>query len=341
MKIKHYFLPLILLMLISSACNGAWGGKSKTEEPLISHFGALQNVIPPALPTASPTFFQREIDFNSFMQTLDELAELERAGSWMQGMAIAESRIRENAGDYVGAVIAAYKELSWAYGMGMIQKHEIEQGLLNILATRNEHETLAITNALLAFLNERWDDAAAGFAPFFDEHDEPDSFGRWLQLVCILEKNNNDRRAAAAYRSIRARYAHFPEYWYRGARVFSGIIAVEFAENGINSSPHGPFANECRKILTSFTGLKTEDAPSIRTKREIEAFISLSVNSGNPQILDSLLPLISLPDNPYTVYAIGALRALSSITVFRDYFNRRAAASSGRLAERLFYIGRG
>ena len=58
-------------------------------------------------------------------------------------------------------------------------------------------------------------------------------------------------------------------------------------------------------------------------------------------LLEPLLPLIDLPDNPYTVYAVGALRALNNISGFRSYFAEQAAASRGRLAERLSYISRG
>jgi len=285
-------------------------------------------------------------NLQSLLQTLDELAEIERAGSWFQGLGLTESSIRENAGDYAGAVAAAYKELSWAYGMGLLQKEDLKKGLLNMLAVQDEESITLVTNAILSFLNEQWHEALTALELLFGETDEPDSFGKWMIMVCALEFSNNaslptDRLTGAAYRSIRARYAHFPEYWFRGARVFSGVIAAEFAENCINSSPQGPYAEECRKILAEHTGLRTEDGLSIRTKREIEAIISQSVNSGNPQILDSLLPLISLPDNPYTVYAVGALRALTSVPRFRDYFNNQAASARGRLAERLHYICRG
>jgi hypothetical protein len=286
-------------------------------------------------------------DLPLLLRTLDELAELERAGPWIQGLALTESSIRENAGDYAGAVAAAFKELSWAYGLGLIQKEDLEQGLLNVLDVKGDETVTAAANAILAFVKGRWDEAGAGLRLLFNELDEPDGFGRWMILVCALEYSirekgtAEDRRIAAAYKSIRARYSQFPEYWYRGARAFSGSIAAEFAENCINTSPQGPFALECRAILAYHTGVGIENGLSIKTKREIEAVILQSVNSGNPQILDSLLPLISLPDNPYTVYAVGALRALTSIPGFRDYFNNQAAAARGRLAERLTYIGRG
>jgi hypothetical protein len=164
-------------------------------------------------------------------------------------------------------------------------------------------------------------------------------------LVCSLEKDKaaslaEDRRVGAAYKSIRARYSQFPEYWYRGARGFSGGIAAQYAENCINLSPQGPFADECRSILATNTGLKNEDGLSIKTKKEIETIISQSINSSNPQILDSLLPLISLPDNPYTVYAVSALKTLTGIPKFNEYFSGHAAVSKGRLAERLSYICR-
>lgn len=88
-------------------------------------------------------------------------------------------------------------------------------------------------------------------------------------------------------------------------------------------------------------GIKNEEGLALKTKREIEVLISQSVNSGDPQVLDSLLPLIGLPDNPYTIYAVGALRSLVSVPRFKEYFSAQASSSRGRLAERLAYICRG
>ena len=284
---------------------------------------------------------ENAIDMRELTRSLDELAELERAGSWFQGMALTESAIRENAGDYAGAVAAAYKELSMAYGKGLIQREDIEKGLLKLLETKADAAPAAA--ATLAFVREQWARASPELEKLFNQYDEPDGFGSWMLLVCALELSDGaeNRRAAAAYKAIRARYSLFPEYWYRGAKAFSGAVAAEYAENCVNTSERGPFAPECRKILASHAGLKTEEGASIKTKKEIEALIAESINAGNPILLDALLPLISLPDNPYTVYAVGALRALNSVSVFRDYFNERASASSGRLAERLSYIQRG
>jgi len=211
---------------------------------------------------------------------------------------------------------------------------------LNLLDSNNDEAVKAAAKAVLAFSREQWAKASAALAPLFDEQDEPDGFGRWMILVCALENNREDRRAAAAYKAIRARYVQQPEYWYRGARAFSGAVAAEYAENCINLSPYGPFADECRRILASFAGLKSEDGASLRTKTEIEEIITRSVNTGNPQILDTLFPLIGLADNPYTVYAVGALKTLSSVPKYREFFNGRAASSKGRLAERLSYICR-
>jgi len=335
MKIKFYAFIFVSLLLAFSACEGSSRGEVQT-------VSEGQNVKPSVGQTGSASSSTNEaVDMPSLLQMLDELAALERAGSWLQGMALTESEIRENAGDYAGAVAAAYKELALAYGRGLVPKEEIEQGLLNLLDSKRDEAVTAAANAILAFSREQWDDASAGLERLFDQFEEPDSFGSWMILVCALEKNCEDRRSGSAYKAIRARYAQFPEYWYRGARAFSGVVAAEYAENCINSSPQGPFAAECRKILAAHTGLNIEDGLSIKTKREIEAVISQSVNTGNPQLLDSLLPLIGLPDNPYTIYAVGALRALTSVPVFRDYFAEQVSASRGRLAERLSYIARG
>jgi hypothetical protein len=334
MKIKFIFL--LLFILIFSGCGGKKVSEAQLEKRTL----------------AEPV---KAADLPSLIRSLDEIAEIERAGAWFQGLSITESTIREKAGDYAGSVAAAYKELAWAYGMGLIKKEELEQGLNNVLAIQGDETVTRAANAILSFLKKQWDDAAVGLGPLFNELDEPDGFGRWLILVCALEKDKaaslkadesaadsflENRRISAAYKSIRARYSQFPEYWYRGARVFSGGISAQYAENCINLSPQGPFADECRSILAANTGLKLEDGLSIKTKKEIETIISQSVNSSNPKVLDSLLPLISLPDNPYTVYAVSALKTLTGIPKFNEYFNGHAAVSKGRLAERLSYICR-
>jgi len=332
MKIKFYLLAVLVLFIFCGCFE---------QSPVSENLNTGQNA-----GLTAPDHSQK-MWTDDLLRTLDEFSELERSGSWFQGAALTESSIRENAGDYAGAIAAAYKELSWAYGKGLVKKEEIEQGLLNVLAANSEKSVISAANAILAFSREQWDEAYNGLYPLFNrlEFDEPDGFGRWMLLVCFLEKNAADsvqenRNAGEVYKSIRARYAHFPEYWYRGAKAFSGTIAAGFAENCINVSPQGPFSDECRSILASHSGIKTEDGLSIKTRLEIDAFISQSVNSGNPNNLDPLLPLIGLPDNPYTVYAVGALRALSAIPVFREYFSVKESSAKGRLAERLSYIGR-
>jgi len=337
MKIKFNFWFLFLFAFIFPGCSQFPGDSEQINSAATAQAGYSQR---PATVNILPA------DVSSLIHSLDELAELERAGSWFQGMALTESSIRENIGDYEGAVAAAYKEAAWAYGKGLIKKEDLELCLLSLLEIREEESVTLTANAILLFLNEQWDDAIIGLRSLFIELDDPDGFARWMILACALEKNKaasipQDRRSASAYMSIRARYTQFPEYWYRGARAFSGIIAAGYAENCINLSPSGPFAQECRNILAAYSGLGIEYSSSLKTMTEIEAIISQSISSGNPEFLNTLFPLISLPDNPYTVYAVGALRALNSVQVFRDYFFIQAMAASGRLAERLSYICHG
>ncbi|MDR2965856.1 MAG: hypothetical protein LBU88_08780 [Treponema sp.] len=341
---KNFLKTFLLASLAAavSACGVSGTGSAKTQENPGTSSVSLADI------ESRKALASNEME--TLMRSLDEITELERAGSWLQGMAVTESSIREYAGDLPGAVAAAYKELALAYGRGLIQKQDKEQGLLKLLELKetpvlNDQSVAAAANAILAFSRGQWEQASTGLSLLFNNESEPDSFANWMLLVCALEKNRaqgfgEDRRASSAYRSIRARYSQFPEYWYRGAVAFSGTIAAEYAENCINSSPEGPFAEESRKIIAEFIGLKKEDGIAIRTKREIEAIITRSVSTGDPKMLDSLLPLISLPDNPYTIYAVGTFRALTNIPVFREYFTAQAAASRGRLAERLSYISR-
>ena len=301
---------------------------------------------------------------------LDRIAEIERAGAFFPGLAIAESAMREKAGDLAGAAVAAYKELSWAYGYGSAAWGQIEEGLQNALilvgegAVGTDLERSSASAALrgcIAFAREEWGLAETLLAGVCGEAEEADSFLRWMLLVCAMEQRDKNsqpsREIRSAYGIIRARYTLFPEYWYRGARAFSSrdgnesdeTIATSFAEQCINICPTGPFAADCRRMLAVHVGLSglgfSPDAEcdysGLRTKAEIENTIRASVSGNNPSALEDLFPLIALPENPYTVFALGALKTLSSVPIFRSYFLAEANKSSGRLGERLNYISRG
>jgi hypothetical protein len=275
---------------------------------------------------------------------LEELAEAERLGGFVRGMGLAESSVREDAGDYAGAVIAAWKELAWTFSRGLLPKESLRQGLEHIL-TFKEGTAGAVeaAKAALAFVDGDWKGAGEALRALFPAEEAGDGLVRWMLLVCDMEGGPPEAAAGAGavYGSIRARYANFPEYWYRGARHFSGPIGAEYADRCIALAPQGPFADECRGILAAWLGLKGRDAAAVKSRAEIEGIIAGAAGTGNPELLAELLPLIGLPDNAYTFYAAGSLRALSKGPPFRDYLLREAAGASGRLAERLNYICRG
>ncbi len=299
---------------------------------------------------------------NNNILNLDKIAETERTKGFTPGLGLAESSIREKAGDFAGAVIAAYKELSWSYaynniasGQGVTKKNMLE-GLNNVLImysnNDNNTETTAISeesknaakmaaNAAIYFTNAQWNKSRVILEKLFNDEEETDSFSQWMILVCLIEEGDLSRSVRSKYGAIRARYEYFPEYWYHAARFSVDRSASENAEICINLAPNGPYAAECRQIIAVNNGLTSADLSSIRTKTEIETIITNSISSRNPEILIDLFPLISLPDNPYTLYAVGALRALASEELFKKFYIDKASKSSKRLAERLNYISRG
>ena len=337
-------MPLVLLTLVFAACTGS---KGDGEGPLL-------------LETTTGIDTQSNIAVE-----IERIAEIERAGAFFPGLALAESGLRERIGDFSGAVVAAFKELSWAYGYGTTGKTQVEEGLQNALvlftdvsqaAGFQRSSAIAALRGCMAFAREDWDQAEELLTGILKADEESDSFLRWMLLVCAMEQDAPGEETAAirsAYSAIRARYMRFPEYWHRGARAFSSVenvnagegnITASYAEQCINASPQGPFAADCRKILTDHLGLSSNGKSihsDIRTKVEIETTIRAAVSMNNPFILEELFPLMSLPENPYTLYAMGALKALSSAPEYRDFFIDEAHKSSGRLGDRLSYISRG
>jgi hypothetical protein len=267
-------------------------------------------------------------------------------------MGLAESRLREEAGDYAGAVIAAFKELFYAYGAGSLGAEQVRAGLEAALSLDEVHDAAL---AALAFFDGRWKEAAESLGGFCDD-EEPDSFVRWMFLTSLLESgllkgaqedgveavspagvtgvfDESRRTVLARYSAIRARYSGLAAYWYHLA-----LVSGEGAERCVDIAPLGPYAGECRKILAESFGLRGEAASALRTRAEIERAVSGAAAQGSAVLLEELFPLLALEDNPFTLYALGALNALSASPLFRNYLAARGRESSGRLEERLRYI---
>lgn len=296
------------------------------------------------------------------VDSLDKIAELERSGRFTPGLGFAESTIREQAGDYAGAVVASYKELAWTYAFTdttaekPMTKTQIKDGLNAILDLYGGKEWLptddmdedpqqdarAAATAVLFFLDNKWEDAEDLLESLFSEDEEIDSFPQWMILVCGLEKRDASRTVRSKYGAIRSRYEYFPEYWYRLARYLDDEAArMDAAERCILLAPNGPYALECRTIIAGIFDIDTSRSSSIRIRAEIENTITNAVSSRNSEMLRTLFPLLELPDNPYTMYAVGAMRALNADALYKNFFAQEAARSSGRLNERLVYISRG
>jgi hypothetical protein len=280
-----------------------------------------------------------------FIQSMERITEIERSGSYFQGLALFESSLREEAGDYCGAVIAAYKELCWIHSYGEAPSVELLEGIKRIFsgeAVKDSPAGVLVNNtalAVMAFIDESWVEAAQLLKETVPQFDELDSFYQWMILVCSLESGSGDHVTRSAYGAIRARYNKFPEYWYRGARTFNNELSPIYAEHCINLSIDGPFAMECRNILAHSNGLEGF-GEAMRTQAEIEHYVNKSVSEANPEILAYLFPLLNLPDNKYTHYALGAMQSLAAVPAFKNYFLLQASQHSGRIAERLTYIGR-
>ena len=330
---KNFFLLLLLLLGVFISCSA--GAEISGGPAMLQDKGTL-----------APGWEKMPDEAVPLPAELDEIAELERSGGFVPGLGLAESKLREDAGDYAGAVLAVYKELAWAYALGAadVSGDVIKQGLQKLLEaetpfTEEAREKIEeAVGAILAYFNGSYDQAEKSLGKLFENEKELDSFSRYMLLVCALEKGTAGREDRSAYGAIRSRYVFFPEYWYHLARAED---SAQYAERCINLSPAGPYAAECRVILAKAMGLKAEDAPVLKTRMEIETAVKEAVNQRNPELLGPLLPLAALPDNPSTLYASGAMRALAAESIFRSWFSAEAEKARGRLAERLQYISRG
>jgi hypothetical protein len=294
---------------------------------------------------------------------LAAISETERSHRWAAGLSLREAGIREGLGDYAGAVLAAFKELFWDYSRNGGQ-YDRETGLIpmrnalrairdlytgqgqNKLNDAEKGAALGALDCIESFMNGNWTEARDGLQKLAADETEPDSFAHWMELVCLMEEGGGNDAVLSTYSAIRARYESFPPYWYFGARNMPAWINGEYAERCINSAASGPYAPDARKILASFSGLQNKDGTALLSKFEIEALVVKAINENNPQILSSLFPLLALNDNPYTLYASGALRSLAIKENFKDWFAAQEkiavkTSAADRLADRLRHIAKG
>jgi len=285
---------------------------------------------------------------------LERLAEYERQNGFVIDMGSAESRIRESAGDFGGAVIAAYKELFYAFAYtGSFDSKTADEKTLTPQKIKSSLQTLkenakkdmpdklpaisASCDACTAYTEGRYADALPLLSHFL-ENTESDSFARYLAAACELETSPSPPMLSK-YGAFRTRFKYLPEYWLHSARAQSDIsIRLSHAEYCINTCPSGPFAPECRKMMAAAFNLQESDAPYLLTVLEIENYTLKAIRAANPELLAPLLPLLALPDNARTIYAAGVLKGICSEKIFFDYLTAERKTASGRIAERLDYI---
>jgi hypothetical protein len=83
--------------------------------------------------------------------------------------------------------------------------------------------------------------------------------------------------------------------------------------------------------------LPSASGPSVKTRREIESIGYRIASSNDPAFLESLMSLLELPYNDYTLFALGMIKGFASDPVFKSWLAGKATSSRGRLKERLDY----
>lgn len=323
--------PLALVYAMSpsgvSTARGETAGQSNrwtdTGEPRSSATDAAQGTT------------ERELE-----DSLTMALESERRDGFSAGMGLRQSLLFEEAGDDTGAVLAAFKELLYARAKGLAADVDLLSGLAKLEnSPTSSPAAKAASGAARDFVMQRWDsviDSAADMAT----GRESDSLARWMVLVSEMERAVPAPEAIrTSYAGLQARYAGFPEYWYRSARMEPlPALARDSAERCIGLAPVGPFTAECRSIIARSYGLDPEAGAALLTVPEIQAVASRAAKSADWSALTALFPLLSLPDNPVSLYALGIFRALAVSESARDWLLIEAKKARGRLAERLAYV---
>lgn len=281
-------------------------------------------------------------------QALGDLAERERLGGYVPGLGLVESSLRERGGDLPGAVLAAYKELLWAYSRGPTPDNQgnaplspstIEDSLRKIRSLFPQNrETAQAVDASVAFSRSQWSQAEALLATLPSIAEKGDSFSHLLLLICQGEQGKTGGDFFPTYGMLQGRFEGFPPYWYHGMRFAKNRFSAEYAERCVDLAPQGPYADEARSWLAKSVGLQAQDGPALRTKGEIDTLLRRALASNQVDTLGDLYPLLSLPDNPYTFFALSAMGSVAQEGAVKSYLTASLKKATGRLAERLRFV---
>lgn len=320
-------IALVLLVSLLVILGTAWAGGQQNRQSQGELAGYTRDV------SVSPN------TDSGNKQAIEQLAETERNQGFSPGMGLAESSLYEQSGDLAGAVFAAFKEVFFAYQYGYLKASDVEERLNAVGEKFPEHQAVSSSLAACRALLLRNETQALEALSFINlESYEFDSFPRWIERVLVLDTGKGGQRVWEEFLAIRSRYRNYPLYWILIARRTQGSQRLDAAERSVSLAPQGPFAAEGRSIMAMEVGLTKRDAPALRTKLEIEQLITGAAQEGKGEIVQDLFPLLALPDNPYTLYALGACRGLASQVIFANFFEKEEKKAAGRLAERFRYI---
>ena len=260
------------------------------------------------------------------------------------GTGTVESGLREAMGDFAGAVFAAYKELSYSLSMGFIDDKAVATGLLGVKTTfeaRKEKDDVFAALACIELWQKKDYKACVQKLSGMKAVLDPSSFGAWMLGACRLSLSPADLNILKAYAAEERRYASFPEYWKRAAVALAGVDEAgsrAAAERCIALSPSGPNALPARRILTESFGFPKEDPAKMLIKAEVDSIVYKALVSREPSLLSRLLPLLDLPDNPFTMYALGAMKGIAEDATFASGIAALGKGAGKRVAERIAYI---
>lgn len=339
-------IVMALVLVYTSGCAGATKAdhsqlaeaNARAGEAGLNRSGAM--AAPPGGLTAGGL---AEEAFDEIRAELAALVELERRGRYEAGLGLYESGLRERLGDRAGAVFAAYKDLAYAYGRGTIKDTEIDErlGLLEDSARGDERPDPSVLSAISAirlYRKAQWPEAHRALDLLVGADEAADSFARWMSLSARLESGQASASELERYSLMQARYSRMPEYWLRCMRAWEQPeLRRDAAERSVLLAPSGPFALSARSALAESYGLRSDAGSTLLVRAEMDGLAALVEQSGDYRALSRLLPLLALPDNPLTMYAIGLLKQLGGSGGCREWLAQTARAHGGRVAERLSY----
>ena len=245
----------------------------------------------------------------------------------ISGIGINQAQDLERAGYMVSALVATFSEMDRMRCVNKIKDENIYDALVKArenFAPDSPH--VKFLDGFKAYMDEDFDTASAAFDSIIPEI--PLNYFTYLQMVCRANSSKTSPELVNAFGALEDKFPLFQSYYYYLWKSIkkNNLLSKEDAplmQQCILSNPSSKFGIETKKELGKLFGL--EHGEYILLPDELTVYLMRVKGGEKPDILEPVVKLLEMPDNPFKDNALLLVQELRKIAGVSEWLDQRLA----------------